>query len=336
MKKFFLKTAIFSLSLGALQTVHALCSSNLGFSTVDIPMNVGRVVVRPSDAVGKVLHKAMFPITPNGSQYYCDANGSTFNATLSKNNPISSVGNSVYSTNIPGIGIRLYREAQTANYFSGYYPYIRNTATNTNYVLDIGYFVVEIIKTATATGSGAFEPGRYSAYGSRDTLVPWLTSTVNGHAITIASSSCEIQGNANRVINLAPVTKADFKGIGSTAAEQAFDMTILCNGGENTSGYEEKNIISLSYGFTPEGTAQDVIKNIAPNNVKAQGVSTQLILNGFNRQVVKNNDKILLGTVSSNQTIQYQVPMSARYYQSATTVTAGKVTGLATMTIQYD
>lgn len=336
MKKFFLKTAIFSLSLGALQTVHALCLNNPGFITVDIPMNVGRVVVRPSDAVGKVLHKAMFPINPLGSTMTCDASGSTNHAVLNKTLQLSPLGDSVYSSNIPGIGIRLYREAIDHSYFSGYYPYTRRLEANTSYFLASGYFVVEIVKTATTTGSGAFYPGRYSTYSPLENTQPLLTSTVNGNAITIASSSCEIQGNANRVINLAPVTKADFKGIGSTAAEQAFDMTILCNGGENTSGYEEKNIISLSYGFTPEGTAQDVIRNIAPNNVKAQGVSTQLILNGFNRQVVKNNDKILLGTVNSNQTIQYQVPMSARYYQSATTVTAGKVTGLATMTIQYD
>ncbi|WP_410544070.1 hypothetical protein, partial [Acinetobacter baumannii] len=30
-------------------------------------MAVGRVVVRPSDPVGKILRKATFPINPNGS-----------------------------------------------------------------------------------------------------------------------------------------------------------------------------------------------------------------------------------------------------------------------------
>ncbi|MEJ8497074.1 fimbrial protein, partial [Acinetobacter baumannii] len=34
--------------------------------------------------------------------------------------------------------------------------------------------------------------------------------------------------------------------------------------------------------------------------------------------------------------IQYNVPMTARYYQTATNVTAGKVRAMATVTIEYD
>lgn len=329
------QTALCILCLGAWQSINAACITQPGFATVDIPMNVGRVVVRPSHTVGQILHTANFVIVPNGSLSQCDGSGSTIHAVLDKNPSLSPVGDSVYNTNIQGIGIRLYRKALEDDQFSGYYPYVRNLIAS-EYRLSPGYFVVEIIKTAAVTGSGAFSPGRYSSYSYRDNSVPVLTSTVYGNAITIASSSCEIQGNTNRFIELAPVTKADFKGVGTTLAEQAFNMTILCNGGENPSGYTEKNLISLSYGFTPEGSAQNVIKNIASDNNKAQGVSTQLLWEGPSKQVISNNDKFELGSVNSNQTVQYQVPMTARYYQSATNVTPGRVTGLATMTIQYD
>lgn len=50
---------------------YAACIPDRGFSTVDVSMAVGRVVVRPSDPVGKVLRKASFPIRPNGSTYSC-------------------------------------------------------------------------------------------------------------------------------------------------------------------------------------------------------------------------------------------------------------------------
>ncbi len=336
MKQLLTTTALSILCFGAWQGISAACIPQRGSTSVDIPMNVGRVVVRPSHAVGEVLHKANFIITPNGSTAYCDGSGGTIHAVLSQNPNLSAVGNSVYDTNIPGIGIRLYREALDASYFSGYYPYVRNTEPFTTYNLADGYFVVEIIKTATTTGSGAFNPGRYSSYGYPNTSEPLLTSTVYGNAITIASSSCEIQGNSNRFITLAPVSKSDFKGIGSTQAEQAFSMTILCNGGANPTDYMEKNIISLSYDFTPEANTQNAIKNIAANGSKAEGVSTQLVWDGPNKQVINNKDKFHLGTVNSNQTIEYQIPMTARYYQSGATVTPGKVTGLATMTIQYD
>ncbi|MFE2008995.1 hypothetical protein ACFW6U_27485, partial [Pseudomonas guariconensis] len=75
---------------------------------------------------------------------------------------------------------------------------------------------------------------------------------VYGNAITIASSSCEIQGNINKVVQLPTVTKAGFKGVGSTQGDQTFDMNILCNGGINPTGYEEKNLISLTYDFTQD------------------------------------------------------------------------------------
>ncbi|WP_218657203.1 fimbrial protein, partial [Acinetobacter baumannii] len=157
------------------------------------------------------------------------------------------------------------------------------------------------------------------------------------NAITIASSSCEIQGNINKVVQLPTVTKAGFKGVGSTQGEQTFDMNILCNGGINPTGYEEKNLISLTYDFTQDGTNNQVLANTAPTSEKANGVGVQLLWNYQNKnQVIKKGDKLALGTLSSNQTLQYNVPMTARYYQTAANVTPGKVRAMATVTIEYD
>lgn len=319
---------------------YAACTPSSGFKSQDVSMAVGRVVVRPSDAVGQVLRKATFPISNNGSQYNCD-NGSpsTINAVLSQNYPLSPVGISIYNTNIPGIGIRLYREAETASNFSGYYPYTRTLQRNTNYTLANGYFVVEIIKTAPTTGSGTLVPGQYSSYYlTGQNAKPFLTSTVYGNAITIASSSCEIQGNINKVVQLPTVNKADFKGIGSTQGEQTFDLNILCNGGQNPTGYEESNKISLTFDYTAAAnTNNQVINNDAPANTRASGVGTQIIWNYQNQnKVITKGDKLALGTLKSNQNIQYNVPMKARYYQTASTVTPGTVRGMATVTIEYD
>ncbi|MDU5864816.1 MAG: fimbrial protein, partial [Acinetobacter sp.] len=258
-------------------------------------------------------------------------------AELTQAYPLSSLGNSIYTTNIPGIGIRLYREADNNTNFSGYYPYQRGGISGNRYLAD-GYFVVEIIKIASQTGSGTLVPGRYSSYYIRGFPdKPFLTSTVNANAITIASSSCEIQGNINKVVQLPTVTKAGFKGVGSTQGEQTFDMNILCNGGINPTGYEEKNLISLTYDFTQDGTNNQVLANTAAASEKANGVGVQLLWNYQNKnQVIKKGDKLALGTLSSNQTLQYNVPMTARYYQTATNVTPGKVRAMATVTIEYD
>lgn len=181
-------------------------------------------------------------------------------AQLLQNYPISSLGDSIYSTNIPGIGIRLYREAFNAGNFSGYYPYTRRVPSSRFYLAE-GYFVVEIVKTAESTGAGTLVPGVYSSYyaGNRSDR-PFLTSTVYGNAITIASSSCEWRGAINKQVQLPTVTKAGFKGVGSTQGDQSFELNILCNGGINPTGYEEKNLISLSFDYQQDGTNTQVLK----------------------------------------------------------------------------
>lgn len=338
MKKIVLTGVLFAAGLGVYSEANATCTLSSGFTTVDISMAVGRVVVRPSDAVGTILAKATFPINPNGSSLSCNSSSDTITAALTQNYPISAIGNSVYSTNIPGIGIRLYREAENATNFSGYYPYSRTLTRNQTYTLAQGYFVVEIIKTAATTGSGTLVPGRYSSYYvTGQSSKPSLTSTVYGNAITIASSSCQLQGDINKVVQLPTVNKSGFTGVGSTQGEQAFDLNILCNGGENPTGYEEKNVISLSFDYTPEGTNTQVLSNTAPNANKANGVGVQLLWNYQNKnQVIATGDKLEIGTINSNQSLQYNVPLTARYYQTATNVTAGTVRAMATVTIQYD
>lgn len=305
-------------------------------------MAVGRVVVRPSDEVGKVLRKATFAIDPNNSTINCSPNSSgTVKADLIQSYPVSSQGSNIYTTNIPGIGIRLYREAQNNANFSGYYPYSRNITggwRGTNYSLDSGYFVVEIVKTAEQTGSGALVPGQYSSYYlTSHQSRPILTSHVLANAITIASSSCELQGNINKVVQLPTVMKSGFSGIGSTQGEQSFDLNILCNGGINPTGYEEKNLISLDFDFPQDGNNSEVMTNTAPSSARANGVGVQLFWKYQSQnKLIRKGDKLQVGTVNSNQTVQYNIPLSARYYQTATNVTAGRVQAMATVTIQYD
>ncbi|WP_332605521.1 fimbrial protein [Acinetobacter sp. ESBL14] len=337
MKKLLLSSALIAAGFGVNTAAQAACSTSSGFTTIDVSMQVGRVVVRPSDPVGKVLVKSLFEIRPKDNTTYSCNRSDMMVARLLQNYAISPLGDNIYSTNIPGIGIRLYREAFNATNFSGYYPYTR-PVPSTRISLAEGYFVVEIVKTAENTGSGTLVPGVYSTYyaGNRSDR-PFVTSTVYGNAITIASSSCEWRGDINKAVQLPTVMKSGFKGVGSTQGEQSFELNILCNGGENPTGYEEKNLISLTFDYQQEGNNTQVLKNLEPNSTKANGVGVQLVWNYQNKnQVIGLGNKLELGTVKSNQTVQYNVPLTARYYQTATNVTAGKVRAMATVTIQYD
>lgn len=318
---------------------YAACTADKGFTTVDISMNVGRVVVKPSDPVGTVLRKSSFPITPNNSRINCDSKAGVIQAVLSQNPVLSPTGgDSVYDTNIKGIGIRLYRDAGSGSGFSGYYPYNRNLSASQAYTLGTGFFVVEIIKTAASTGSGALTAGTYSSYRSRDDVgKPFLTSTVLVNAITIASSTCQLLGDINKTVQLPTVNKPGFKGVGSTQGAQAFDLNFLCNGGANPTAYEESNKISLNFDYTAAANTTNVLANNAPISTRAGGVGIQLKTNYNNvSKIIAKNEKLELGTVKSNQDIQYNVPLSASYYQTDAVVKPGKVSSTATVTIQYE
>lgn len=317
---------------------YAACTLSDGFTSTDINMAVGAVVVQPSDSVGKVLRKATFPIPSNPSSTINCASGTLgwVDAVLSKNFQLeTTVGPSIYKTNIPGIGIRLYQEVINASNFSGFYPYEKQLDGNTTYNLGEGSFVVEIIKTAAATGNGKLQTGLYSSYHLRSRSdKPILTSTVIGDTITITSSSCEIQGNANKIVQLPAVNKTGFTGIGSTQGEQAFDLNIKCNGGQNLTVSEK---IGLTFDYNAATNTTDVLENSAPQSTRAKGVGTQLVsqYKGSNNVIAKN-EKVELGSLTSNANVEYNIPLIARYYQTDSVTTAGTVKSMATVTIEYD
>lgn len=339
MNNIFKKIGFLAVSLFAYNHTNANCNLSKGFTTVDIPMTIGKIVVKPNDPIGTILQKNTFTISPNNSTATCNRASDQIIAALPLNYPISPIGNNVYATNIPGIGIRLYREAADASDFSGYYPYRRTLTPNQTYTLSPGYFVMEVIKTAMTTGSGAVVAGRYSTYYvSGQQNRPFLTTTVLSNApILIASSSCEIQSGVDSPVQLPTVMKSAFRAIGSTQGEQNFNLSILCNGGENNSGIATSNTISLSFDYNSDTSNNQVINNSAANSIKANGVGVELLwnLNGANNPIQKAT-KLNIGSVSSNQTVEYDIPLTARYYQTATNVTAGEVKATATVTIQYD
>ena len=333
-KRYFLMSAVLmGCSLGATQA-QAACSFTRGFRTVNINMAIGKIVSKPTDPVGKVLYtkRVDIPANPN-SRVSCDRNTPVQAVIL--NNQGLAMHDSIYKTNVPGIGIRLYRELENGETFSGFYPYSSVFTKNNIYYLGAGFFVIEIVKTAEATGTGSLTQGLYSSYypqGYSDS--PLLTSTVTGDTITITSSSCEIKSNANKVVQLPTMKNTDFKGVGSIQGEQAFDINILCNGGKNI---QTPDKISVSFDYEAANNNNNVLKNIAPSNTQAKGVGTQLVSKYNNaNKVIAKGEPLSLGTLNASQTLSYTLPMVARYYQTDRVVTAGEVKSIATVTIEYD
>ena len=332
-----LSSVLVLISCALSSEAYAVCTVNRNFTTVDISMAVGAVTVLPSDPVGKVLVKSTFPIPSTPSAVSCDyGTRGWVDAVIINNTGLApGAGPNVYKTNISGIGIRLYREAIGGANFSGYYPYSRQLDRNQNYNLGEGFFVVEIIKTAAATGNGKLQQGLYSSYNVRGSeSKPLLRSSIIGDAITITSSSCEVTGNKNKTVELPTVNKSGFTGVGSTQGEQAFDLNIKCNGGANLTVPEK---IGLTFDYDAAANTTDVLANSAPQSTRAKGVGTQLVsqYQGSNNILAKN-EKVALGSLAASANVEYNIPLVARYYQTETGVTGGTVKSTATVTIEYD
>ena len=140
--------------LMALGTTSSWAScTRLSSPTVILDMVVGRVVVPPDLPVGSVILTRDWTMSaPGGASYRCTSGTNRFAAKIVSPGA-TDLGNKIYSTNVPGIGMRFSRGGATVNivYPDVFSSQVYNT---TNYSLEGSRFTLEIIKTAATTGSG--------------------------------------------------------------------------------------------------------------------------------------------------------------------------------------
>ncbi|WEV49448.1 fimbrial protein [Acinetobacter sp. ESL0695] len=309
--------------------------------TVSQNIALGRIVVKPSDAIGQVLKEQTYTISPNGSYLSCNFYRNSFvnQGELSQRRPISNLGNNIYSTNLRGIGIRisLIEDGVQTNFpfstsIDAYFYYF--PLFGYNYSLDKTRLIkVEIIKTENDVESGGLSSGRYAVYYT-DTYrnKPILTVDLPINGITVASSSCLITNN-NTTIKLADAIRSGFNGVGSIQGEQNFQVNVLCNGGYNITSYNEQNQIGVNFNYTASAYNTQAIKNTS-NNSPASGVDLQLLWSN-NNEAIRNNYNYTIGSIVSNDTQTYEMQLKARYIQTQEQIKPGQIQGLATITINY-
>ncbi|WP_239440984.1 MULTISPECIES: fimbrial protein [Serratia] len=298
-------------------------------------MKLGRVLVTPGSQVGDTLVTGQFPINEVSNIASCSRGGSAIGSIMQGR---ATSFTNVWSTNIPGIGIRLYREAGSV---SNFYPHTLNFSGNSNVTLNGGYFKIDVVKTAAQTGTGQLTTGLYTNYYMDGTGpgLPLLQSIVDANSLTIVTSTCNVDsGSKNKVVNLDTVTAASFGGVGSTQGEKAFDININCVGGVGENllpGNAGQGIVNVRFDYTPDSSnAPGVIKSQSGANT-ASGVAVQL-LTGSTTQPIKNGDAVNAGRTVPNQANTLTLPLKARYYRTGTTIKGGNIQSTATFTIEYN
>ena len=290
-----------------------------------IQMDMGRIVIPATTAIGAVFATRDFPITGINGYGSCTASGGSAIGIMEQG---SDTGGRIYSSLVPGVGIRLSRVAGSLGQLN--YPHVLTLTGASTLNLNAGLFRVELIKTAATTGSGAFAAGEYTSYYLNGTgpSRPMLTSVLSGNGITIVSPSCMVDaGSLNIPVDFGSVPKSTFTGVGSTAAERNFAINLTC---QQSPG----NVLISLDPNTGGSTSSPGVLAIATGAGAATGVGIQL-LDARNDQPVTYGVGIPAGNrISSAGPLS--VPFKARYYQTQTTVTPGTANSTATFTIQYN
>lgn len=308
---FSLLLLIFSLHAGACTIKWSGRVINLNYSA--------DVIVQRDTPDGTVVSSQMAYINRTDTYADCAAGeNSSQNFTLSNGwFPV----NDLSATNIPGIAIRIGWDFGGGLW--GYLPMSRSMNTSTAYTWNLGSLAgwrVDLIKIGPVVG-GRVKSGKYASWTIQGTEI----ASLNSNGANIVPVACSLD------------TQALTFPMGNIQAS-AFGTTIgtIPAGGQNTQNLglncdPKANInVSLSGTQNPDTANTSVL---ALSNMQspdtAQGVGVQFLYNGY---VWSLNNRIVLKQSAGGQET---FPITARYYQTKTKVTAGSANMSATLNITY-
>ncbi|WP_233809511.1 fimbrial protein [Paraburkholderia sp. HP33-1] len=239
-----------------------------------------------------------------------------------------------FSTGIPGVGVRFSWPGFGG---AGYFPVTRNVSDP--YTLDPAYLsnpTFELVQTDT------IKPGNYSlgqlvfgVSGGGDVAYFYIGQGINSNLPVVIKQrpTCGVTTPSIQV-PLGSVPLKSFSGVGSTSPIQpSFNIALSCAGGsdgvvtsvyttltDQTNPANESNTLSLSASSTASGIGIQVLNG---NNVISYGPDSA---------VVGNPNQWLAGSTGNGA---FNIPLTARYVQTAPNVTAGTANGIATFTMSY-
>jgi type 1 fimbria pilin len=155
-----------------------------------------------------------------------------------------------------------------------------------------------------------------------------------GTTVTVTGNGCLVTTPMNQSVTLPNVAQGEFTGVGSTPSERSpvVNVSVKCDAGvavyatmtDATTAGNLTNILSL----TPSSTAQGV-----GIQVFHDGQSTPVTFGPPSGTPDGNPAQWFVG--SNPGTATYTIPFTASYIQTENSVSAGSVTGRATVTFTY-
>lgn len=284
------------------------CSNSGGYQNWNI--NFGNVYVQRDTPAGTVVATT----TAHGNVYFGCSTSWVYRWVVQLFTQETAFS-SVYNTNVNGIGIKLY-----SNNWAMPFDYTYNANTYVAGDIEVKAELIKIIASGVAAGPlNTGVAAKLSIANVMDTGQVNLTGGV------IYPVACSINTPALN-FPIGDVLAAKFgSSVGTlpAGAQNTQNLGLNCDAGANIN-------VTLQGTQNPDVSTASVLALTGQGNADvAGGVGVQLLYNGTPLEL---NKRIVLKQSAGGQET---FPLTARYYQTKTTVTTGKANTTATLDLTY-
>jgi len=297
------------------QQIWALgCTLRNGLTTKNI--NLQSIVVQRDTPIGTVL--ATVPVPSSGTTLGdCQAGGYSYGGIL----PYAStaVGNNVYQTATPGIGIRV------SQMYAANGSFVPSSASFNGPVSFADQPVtVEVIKTGNMQ-SGQMNSGVVAQYRWTGTSPGWITAMQIQFAapVRVTVLSCSVN-TPNLAVPMGDFLNTDFPNIGATSPAVPVNINLNCSANANV-------WVSVNATADPSGTTGAISLTGAGNTNFAGGIAVQML--DANKNPLGLNNKFRYANAVAGGALT--IPWSARYLRTGT-VKVDAANATATVSITYE
>lgn len=331
-----------------------------------IPLSgLSRISVPPGTPVGQIIYRQTTTISqwdnPTRVSVRCTSPGIVQHGYeyASLPWPASAYSNTVYQTNLPGIGVRYtYNRVAFPVYTPEYSCYPTATPGCSFRGLST-YIYIELIKIADPVATGVLRgselPVLRRSYGQTGSMVSVYEYSMGGELI-INTPTCDIYpASGSMTVLMGEHLISKFTGIGSGTQWKNAGISLNCPetfyGNSGVDAYTttaaifsgaatvdrslRQNIWQLT--LTPVDGIIDATNGIiaiADAQIKAEGIGIQLSRTSSVKGKINLNTRIV-GTAPDKGTRNLTIPLFARYIQTESKVKSGKANGKLIYTISY-
>lgn len=289
----------------------------------------GAIQVSPSAAIGSAIATGQTQvIMTNTTPQYPIITMFKFATSVVSGVTYSVNSASVHTTNLDGVGISVWTDSQVPKKTNDLTISKKGGLSAATSTTPIYYALVKTANSATSVqvNSQVFIQVTFGCDAASAVMSETITREIYiTGGPTVSIKACTVD-NPSINVPLGTTTSSAFNGVGSTANTRNFTVSLTCSQAASAK-------ITLVPGSSGAFNAANGVINLDPatTGTAAKGVGIQLL---YNNAIAPLNSAISVGSVATSGTLT--VPLSARYYQTGSTITGGVANGTATFDMTYN